>query len=361
MRHVCHDDPRVRAAPAFTLVELLVVIAIIATLVGLLLPAVQSAREAARRVQCQNNMKQLALAVIGHEGGRKTFPAAATGLPNIMPSSSEVAAKRANWVVTVLPYLEEQALLDSFDLTKSPCDEVNKRARGTKVTAMLCPSDAFNQQPFMASQGGEARAYGDGWARGNYGANSSLRLLGNYGEASGSTDDGWADATRRGVMGFNKGVRTAEITDGLTKTAILLELRAGITPYDGRGVWALGQPGASSLWAHGGYFHDANGPNSPCATADDVINCAQIRNATGGADALGRKGMGCWPGGGGEWWQGAAPRSMHAGGIFMAMADGSVQWVSDFIDVMPSWPGSFSVWDRLMLSADGMTVNVGEY
>ena len=342
---------------AFTLVELLVVIAIIGTLIGLMLPAVQSVREAARRMSCQNNLKQISLAVLGYEAASKRFPAAVTGLPDVMPCDSTVSAKRANWVVSVLPYLEEQAVRDAYDLSQSPCDPVNKRARSTQIQSMLCPSDAFNRQPFMGSTGQESQDYGDDWARGNYGANSSLRFLGNDccdGEATGSSPAGWADNNRRGVMGYNTAVRAADIVDGMSKTTLLLELRAGLTSYDGRGVWALGMPGASSLWAHGGIFHDANGPNTHWYAADDVINCFQLRNEFG-TDGLGDKCMGCYPGGR-MYWQGAGARSMHPGGLCVSMADGSVRWITDLIQVLPSDPTNVSIWDRLMLSADGQTV-----
>jgi len=355
MRCRSHLSPISRRA--FTLVELLVVIAIIGTLVGLLLPAVQAAREAARRISCQNNLKQLGLAVLNYESSRKRFPAAVTGLPNVMPCDSTVSAKRANWVVSVLPFLEEQSIRDSYDLSQSPCDPVNRRARSSVIQSMLCPSDSFNRQPFMGSSGEESQDYGDDWARGNYGANGSLRFLGNDccdGEATGSSPAGWADNYRRGVMGYNTAVRTADITDGLSKTTLLLELRAGLTSYDGRGVWALGMPGASSLWAHGGIYHDANGPNSYWFAADDVINCFQLRNQFG-TEGLGNKCMGCYPGGR-AYWQGAGARSMHPGGLCISMADGSVRWITDMIQILPSDPTSLSVWDRLMLSADGQTV-----
>jgi len=357
-----HRKHRFRGRGGFTLVELLVVIAIISVLIGLLLPAVHSAREAARRIACQNNIRQVSLAVLGYEVARHRFPAAVTGLPDVLPCDSTVTAKRANWVVSVLPYMDSQTIRDAYDLSKSPCDEANRRARSSVIPSMLCPSDQFNRQPFMGTTGQESADYGDDWARGNYGANSSLRFLGNdccEGEASGSSPEGWADSLRRGVMGYNNSVRAADITDGKSKTALLLELRAGLTTYDGRGVWALGMPGASSLWAHGGIYHDANGPNSYWYAADDVINCYQLRDAYG-TEGLGEKCMGCYPGGR-TYWQGAGSRSMHPDGVFVSFVDGSVHWISDFIDVMPSTPSSLSVWDRLMLSADGQTVNAESF
>lgn len=344
---------------AFTLVELLVVIAIIGTLLGLLLPAVQMVRESARKTTCQNHIRQATLAVLAHEAARKRFPAAVNGKPDDpMPCNADVDVKRHNWVVSVLPYMEEQTVFDRFDFTKSPTDERNRPARSMRIPTMLCPSDTNNGQRFMGSTGGESVAYGDDWERGNYGANSSLRFLGNDccdGEATGSSKEGWADRFRRGVMGFNTAVKVADITDGLSKTALLLEVRAGLTSYDGRGVWALGMPGASSLWGHGGIFHDANGPNSLIWSADDIPNCFQLRDRFGTYE-LGGLNMGCYPGGE-TYWQGATARSMHAGGLFISLADGSVRWVTDFVDVMPSTMAALSVWDRIMLSADGQNVS----
>src|SRR3954469_9382671 len=110
---------------AFTLVELLVVIAIIGILVALLLPAVQSAREAARRMQCQNNVKQLGLALHNYHDVHKIFPPS-----SIWPVESEIEKKNngnlgANWVIMVLPYMEQQNLYNSFNFTKSICDSTN--------------------------------------------------------------------------------------------------------------------------------------------------------------------------------------------------------------------------------------------
>lgn len=352
-----------RPTYGFTIIELLVVISIIGVLVSLLLPAVQSARESSRRLYCQNNLKQLTVAICNYEAARKRYPAAVKGLPGVKPSLSgtAVSAKRDNWVIAVLPYMEGQALYDRYDHNKSPADPTNELVRSTEIPSMLCPTDTRNRQKFMGSKGDETHEYGDNWARGNYGCNSSLKFLGNDccdGQASGSSPEGWADSMRRGVMGFNTAVTPSQITDGLSKTTLLLELLSGITEYDGRGVWALGMPGASSLWAHGGYYHDANGPNTHWFAADDIVNCGQLRNQFGTFE-LGDLDMGCWPGGETDW-QGAGPRSMHLGGIFISMADGSVHWVDDSINVMPSSIGSLSVWDRLMLSSDGQTVTLSD-
>ena len=106
-----------RVGPGFTLVELLVVIVIIGILIALLLPAVQSAREAARRAQCQNNLKQLALALHNYHGSYQFFPPSSNwnGIP---PQSGNTASLSPNWVIAVLPFLEQQALFNRFVFTK---------------------------------------------------------------------------------------------------------------------------------------------------------------------------------------------------------------------------------------------------
>jgi len=94
--------------------------------------------------------------------------------------------------------------------------------------------------------------------------------------------------------------------------------------------------------------------------ADDTINCDQIKSAFGGSKTLAGMSMGCWDSknlAGTEEVGQATARSMHQGGVFISMADGSVRWVSDFIQVLPSNAPNFSTWDRLMLSADGQPVS----
>ena len=221
---------RARRANGFTLVELLVVIAIIGVLIALLLPAVQAAREAARRSTCQSNIRQLGLALHMYHDAKKTFPPAAqfpagTGGMN----APHLATKHmANWVVSILPHLEQAPLYNSFDLTVPLSDPLNRDWRGTELAAMLCPSDANNRVSKFA---GRNAAEGDNWARGNYGANAGLGFMLLTGTGSqppycGSPDaEGWLDARIRGVMGVNVGLAIKDITDGTSSTMLVGELR----------------------------------------------------------------------------------------------------------------------------------------
>ena len=118
-----------RPLRGFTLVELLVVIAIIGILIALLLPAVQAAREAARRAQCSNNLKQMGLAIHNFMGEHDQHLPVGVRAPN-----------RVGLFTFMLPYMEEQALYDTIDLAKEPWDAVNRNAYYTVVNVYICPS-----------------------------------------------------------------------------------------------------------------------------------------------------------------------------------------------------------------------------
>ena len=120
---------------AFTLIELLVVIAIIAILIALLLPAVQQAREAARRTQCKNNLHQLGLALHNYHDEYQCFPPAYTVDPDGKPLHS--------WRTLILPYLEHGPLYATIDLSKPWDDPANKAAYATNIQAYRCPSASF--------------------------------------------------------------------------------------------------------------------------------------------------------------------------------------------------------------------------
>src|SRR3954451_6961174 len=138
-----------RRPAGFTLVELLVVIAIIGVLVSLLLPAVQQARESARRISCTNRLKQIGLALLNYESSHKLFPPAyITANPAANGSAFGVSfgddyhngPSGFAWGTLLLPFLEQQALYDRFDLS-APCwSSANAPAAQSKATAFLCPS-----------------------------------------------------------------------------------------------------------------------------------------------------------------------------------------------------------------------------
>ncbi len=367
-----------RVGRGFTLVELLVVIVIIGILVALLLPAVQGAREAARRSQCQNNLKQLALALHNYHGAYQYFPPSSnwTGNPP-QPAQGNNANLSPNWVIAILPFLEQQALFNSFTFadpstqaTVYITDPLNAAARGTQLPVMLCPSDRYNSKLFngtSAPSGGTSNL-GDGWARGNYAANGGLGLMqsGGSGLGTGADPSCWRTSIICGVMGANMSLSMEAIKDGTSNTLLLGEIRAGVTSYDSRGVWAMSGACPSALWADGSWGDD-NGPNSNQPKADDCLACGDIKNAVGGSVALAQMGMACsedngpscWPN-----WQQTA-RSMHGGGVNIALADGSVRWINDYIDIssgnIANSPPTFSVWDRLNLSNDGQPLDSSQF
>jgi prepilin-type N-terminal cleavage/methylation domain-containing protein/prepilin-type processing-associated H-X9-DG protein len=367
------------SAGGFTLLELLVVVTILGILVALLLPAVQAAREAARRMQCQNNLRQLGLALLGYESQWTVFPPSSCWAPGVEPNDAgQLGNLRANWGIVVLPFLEQQALYGQFDLSRPIPDSANAAARAAPLAVMLCPSDAYNRRPFLGSQSSQTAALGDNWARGNYAANAALGFMWHTADPGASpwywaalpTSPGWNNPNLRGIMGANVSIGLTQVTDGASNTVLLSEIRAGVTDFDSRGVWAMSGACPSALWGHGGISHqdkderfqgDDYGPNCTDPKADDVLACSEIQATFGDSDGsvLAKEGMPCYAGDYANTQQTA--RSMHTGGVNVCLADGSVHWLDDSIEVRPSVAGALSVWDRLMASSDGLPIAAGRW
>ncbi len=381
---------------AFTLVELLVVITIIGILISLLLPAVQAAREAARRLQCSNNIKQLGLALQTYHTGYRKFPPSSvwkvSGAFNTSPvGTANTAQLYENWAILILPQIDQAPLFNTFDLTQpitsntpysSAPTKNNQTARGTNLAVMLCPSDTYNRTPFngSTSPSGLTGNCGDGWAHGDYGANASLGLMAatayNFYDGADLTAStgGWNGAGSRylrGVMGANASLSIDDIRDGTSNTILLGEIRAGLTSFDCRGIWAM-SGGPSALWGHG-YFGDDDGPNCSTLMADNMQSCSDVWTALGGGANVAAAGMACFNGNGPNNETGA--RSLHQGGVNTCFADGSVHFISDYVQlgVQPStWPPPFSnsavpppqflgVWDKLNLSSDGFPIDASSF
>jgi prepilin-type N-terminal cleavage/methylation domain-containing protein/prepilin-type processing-associated H-X9-DG protein len=348
-----------RAKRAFTLVELLVVIAIIGILIALLLPAVQAARESARRTKCTNNIKQLGLALFNYHDVWHIFPPSSKWVNLGDIGTSDTPNLSENWVIMALPYIEEQNLKNLFTLSKYVSDPVNATARATQLDFMLCPTDSYNQVPFDGTQFG----LGANWARGNYACNGSL-------DQENSANGTWGNPLYRGIMGPNVSIGLRQITDGTSKTILIGELRAGLTSIDARGTWAMSGACPSALYEDG-WQGDDNGPNAIQPKADDVANCQMIEQQVTGiaaqsgspAEALMMQlGMPCSDDNGiNSWanWQQTA-RSLHAGGVNVCMADGSVRFIVDFIN-QGTGSDNLGVWDRLSLSADNDVLDPNSY
>jgi len=371
----------------FTLVELLVVITIIGILVSLLLPAVNQAREAGHNVSCKNNVKQLALALLAYHTANGKFPPSSvwrnsSGVIDLTAGECDAentANLHENWVILILPQLDQANLRQTFVTDAvgnivqpiggtSPATgtgpggnaQSNAVARATVLSFMLCPTDdANNRVPFVGSGSSLTNQMGDNWARGNYAANASMGYMDcNGGTASESAQFSvWCQSTIQGVMGANASLRDADIHDGLSDTILLGEIRAGVTPFDCRGIWAMSGACPSALWCHG-YLTDANGPNCTQLYGDDMRSCTDVVAAVGGQSVLSQYAMPCWPGNGPNWQQGA--RSLHPGGVNVAFCDGSVHFIGDLVETGTS-ASNLGVWDKLNLANDGFSIDNAKY
>lgn len=226
----------------FTLVELLVVIAIIGILVSLLLPAVQAAREAARALQCKNNVKQMAMACLTHTENQGHLPADGWNYRYAGdPDKGFGADQPGGWHYNILPYMEQTALHDlGKGLTDAERRETGKQVCGTVVSTFICPTRGQGTPiPFAVPSGYQFSNINrpDVFARSDYAANAGNRTSGWC---------GYNTTNQTGVIYSRGGLLTAKIRDGMTNTYLLGEryidpdvYRDGTSPGNDQG-WVVG-------------------------------------------------------------------------------------------------------------------------
>jgi prepilin-type N-terminal cleavage/methylation domain-containing protein len=209
-------------ANGVTLVELMVVIAIIGVLVALVLPAVQAARESARRSQCQSNLRQIGIAMHMYVGAHGAFPVGCLGNSGDFTVSPPVLARFIAWCVPLLPFLEEEALASTIDTSLPSYHLANKPAAGTVLPALLCPSTLADSElnkiddPLRQTKGlWKGAAFTD--YAGIYGVEGPSRIRDDAGAIQTIHDKSL------GVLIYDVPVAPREVIDGLSKTACVAE------------------------------------------------------------------------------------------------------------------------------------------
>jgi len=282
----------------FTLVELLVVIAIIGVLVALMLPAIQHARESARRTHCGNNLKQIGLGMHGYLGAYKNFPPGYVS--EVRPDLDDGGPGWA-WGAMLMPFIEEASLHDQINYSLSLRDKATETVRLTSVPLFICPTDS-NFQAIIDIQSKSSSIVMCKMAAGNYIANS-----GTIRPTCKICRDQFD-----GVFGRNRAIKPRELTDGLSKTLAIGERSThwsnatiwGVVPNSR--VWDNLQPGAYSAgpaFVLGTTFHEG-------------FNIEASKEMTHEMHDSLAEGFG----------------SEHVGGAFFLFCDGGVRFIWDFTD-----------------------------
>lgn len=317
--------PRQTCRRGFTLIELLVVIAIIAVLIALLLPAVQQAREAARRSQCKNNLKQLGLALHNYHDSLGMFP-----IGTLTPTGARYGGS-PEWPYLLhylYPYIDQANAYNQLNFTKSaPWVSATGWVAGMNdqaIAVLQCPSDG---------QGGSTKAV-VGTVR--FTTSNYLGLFSGFNDLDSETHA----APNKAAFGINKGTRIRDITDGTSNTMLMAEYLTGVAGDTRGGFW--------TNRAGGQFLHVTNTPNS--SAPDNILDnpgFCPSNNANGANNALNN--LPCTPGSNNTNF--ASPRSRHVGGVHVLLGDGAVRFVSNNINL--------TTWRNLAWVADGSVL--GEF
>ncbi|ODA34663.1 DUF1559 domain-containing protein [Planctopirus hydrillae] len=317
----------------FTLIELLVVIAIIAVLIALLLPAVQQARESARRTQCRNNLKQMGLALHNYHDQYQCFPASFyRGWPFVNTTTTPTSGTPGwGWQTMILPQIDQAPL---YNLLNVGTNRLNGTATVTFQGVAGTPIKVLGQQPIAAY-----RCPSDVGARlnPNRGDYATSNYLGVFGPAFDNTVEGSDALVRgswigrnRGIFGANSSTQFKNITDGTTNTVMIGEIALGSFRVDSAGL-PVNFNGGTWMGLSSDNTSNVNTALSLCGYCIPANTGAVNRriNSPNGGNAF---------------------SSFHTGGAHFAMADGSVRFLSENLDL--------DIADRISGMADGLTVSL---
>ncbi|HWL09242.1 MAG TPA: DUF1559 domain-containing protein [Planctomicrobium sp.] len=348
----------------FTLIELLVVIAIIAILVALLLPAVQQAREAARRSQCKNNLKQLGLALHNYHGTHGVFPysVANPGHGNI----AEMASVRTNHTgyLMLLPYLEQQGLYNLFNFNAATglyghpnCGEAsgsltlagtqseiesNIRLGATRIAAFLCPSDSspsvFTSRCVSQAGLGSTVTPRPLTAKASYAFSNRLVATqgdrANYGAMGQNSVSLWGreNQRERAMFGYNSNCRMRDLSDGSSNTIAMVETTLAVHSSSHEGI----------SWVAPGWSNIGVNLQHPVVSINETRCCLWDPDGPFTNTAPGRMGVNG---------SGGFAGSSHVGGVHVVLGDGSVRFLSQNV--------GYQTRTNLAIVADGQVV--GEF